>query len=127
MPDYEQTASVDAEPDDLFDYVADVNNMPEYLPILNEADATGEQVVVEADIHGATLRAQGWLHVDALERRMEWGAQDGPYHGWLQVDPGDLSGSLVDHPRLPGPRERRRGRPGRGPGEHPPARQGMTM
>ena len=26
---------------------------------------------------------------------MEWGAQDGPYRGWLQVDPGDLSGSLI--------------------------------
>jgi len=95
MPDYEQTASVDAEPDDLFDYLADVKHMPEYLPILTEADASGEQVVVEADIHGDTRRAEGWLHVDALERRMEWGAQAGPYHGWLQVDPGDLSGSLV--------------------------------
>jgi hypothetical protein len=95
MPEYEQTASINAEPDELFDYLADVTNMPEYLPILSEASLAGEEVVVETDIHGDRHRAEGWLHVDALERRMEWGAQDGPYHGWLQVDPADLAGSLV--------------------------------
>lgn len=95
MPDYEQTASIDAEPDDLFDYLTDAKNMPDYLPILNEADVRGEEVQVEADIHGDVQRAAGWVHVDELERRMEWGAQHGPYHGWLQVDPGDLGGSLL--------------------------------
>lgn len=95
MPDYEQTASIDAEPDDLFDYLADAKHMEQYVPIITEADVHGEEVVVETDIHGDVHRAEGWLHVDALERRMEWGAQDGPYHGWLQVDPGDLHGSLV--------------------------------
>ena len=26
---------------------------------------------------------------------MEWGTKQGPYHGWLQVEPDDLSGGSV--------------------------------
>jgi len=95
MPEYEQTASIDAEPDDLFYYLADAKNMPEYVPILNEVDVRGEEVQAELNIHGEDRRSAGWVHVDELERRVEWGAKDGPYHGWLQVDPGDIGGSLV--------------------------------
>jgi hypothetical protein len=62
-----------------------------------DATLRGEEEVevqMEADPAGVR-RAHGWLHVDGLERRMEWGATDGPYHGWLQVDPGDVAGSLI--------------------------------
>lgn len=98
MTEYEQTASVDAEPDELFDYLADVHHLPEYFPMVVEAELAGEEEVdvrVEDPAAGDTHPAHGWLHVDGLERRMEWGATDGPYHGWLQVDPGDVGGSLI--------------------------------
>ena len=97
MPEYEQTGTIAAEPDVLFDYLAEVDHLPLYLPILNDAHPTGpEGVQVEADIHGEILHADGWLHVDALDRRMEWGTRDGPYNGWLQVEPEDTGpGSVV--------------------------------
>ncbi len=97
MPDYEQTATVAAEPDELFDYLADVHHLPEYFPRMTDAEpALGDEVVVEEeDDSGDLHRAEGWLHVDGLERRMEWGAKAGPYHGWLQIDPDDVGGSLV--------------------------------
>ena len=96
MPDYEQTGTIHAEPDVLFDYLAEVENIPEYLGVLTDAEPTGlDDERVEADIHGEIQQADGWLRVDCLERRMEWGTRDGPYHGWLQVEPDDVGGSVV--------------------------------
>ena len=96
MPEYEQTGTIMAEPDALFDYLAEVGHLPEYLPILAEAEATGPDLaVVTTDIHGDERHAEGWLHVDGLERRMEWGTGEG-YNGWLQVEPDDAgTGSVV--------------------------------
>ena len=111
MPDYEQTTTVDAEPDELFDYLADVRHLPEYFPVMLDAKLAGEdevEVQLEADPAGVR-RARGWLHVDGPERRMEWGATDGPYHGWLQVDPGDVAGSLLTIHLFLGPEQRLRG------------------
>jgi ribosome-associated toxin RatA of RatAB toxin-antitoxin module len=96
MPDYEQTSTIEAEPDVLFDYLAELQHLPEYLPIINDAEPTGtDEVDVEADIAGDVQRSHGWVHVDGLERRMEWGVADGPYHGWLQVDPDEMGHSVV--------------------------------
>ncbi len=96
MPEYEQTGTIMAEPDALFDYLAEVRNLPEYLPILTEAEAAGPDLaVVTTDIHGDEQHTEGWLHIDGLERRMEWGTREG-YNGWLQVEPDDAgTGSVV--------------------------------
>jgi Polyketide cyclase / dehydrase and lipid transport len=96
MPEYEQTGTIMAEPDVLFDYLAEVEHLPEYLTVITEAEPAGPDLaVVTADIHGAEQHAEGWLRVDGLERRMEWGIREGPYHGWLEVEPDDLSGGSV--------------------------------
>ena len=97
MPDYEQTGTIHAEPDVLFDYLADVEHLPQYLPIVIEAETAGPDLaVVTADIHGDEHHAEGWVRVDGLERRMEWGTPEGSYQGWLQVEPDDAGpGSVV--------------------------------
>jgi hypothetical protein len=96
MPEYQQTGTIMAEPDVLFDYLAEVEHLPEYLPVITEAEPAGpELAVVTTDIHGDEQHAEGWLRVDGLERRMEWGTSEGPYHGWLQVEPDDESGGSV--------------------------------
>jgi len=97
MPDYEQTGTIMSEPDVLFDYLADIQHLPDFLPVVTEAESEGpEHAVVTTDINGEEQQAEGWLRVDGLERRMEWGAPMDGYHGWLQVDPvEDGQGSLV--------------------------------
>jgi hypothetical protein len=90
MPEYEQTGMIMVEPDTLFEYLSDVTHLPDYLPVITEAQQPGpDQAEVTADIHGTEQHAQGWLRVDGLDRRMEWGTPDSGYHGWLVVDDDD--------------------------------------
>jgi hypothetical protein len=93
MPEYEQSGTIMAEPDALFEYLSDVRHLPDYLPVIAEADQPGPgEVEATTDIHGTQQHAQGWLRVDGLDRRMEWGLPDSGYHGWLQVEEdGDVS------------------------------------
>jgi ribosome-associated toxin RatA of RatAB toxin-antitoxin module len=95
MPEYEQSGTVTAPPDQLFAYLSDVHHLPEYFPHMTSAEPSGgETVDVEAEVAGDHKQAEAWFHVDADERRIEWGSQAGPYHGWMQVDGVD-GGSLV--------------------------------
>ncbi|GAA1827886.1 SRPBCC family protein [Luedemannella flava] len=95
MPEYEQSGTVTAPPDQLFAYLADVHHLPEYFPHMTAAEpAGGEDVHVEAEVEGDHQEAVAWFHVDEEERRIEWGSKSGPYHGWMQVDGVD-GGSLV--------------------------------
>jgi carbon monoxide dehydrogenase subunit G len=97
MPEYEQTGTIMAEPDTLFEYLSDIEHLPEYLPVITEAEQPGPEVAsVTTDIHGTEQHAQGWLRVDGLDRRMEWGTPGSGYHGWLQVEGDDTGeGSVV--------------------------------
>lgn len=106
MPEYEQTATIMADADTLFEYLSDIERMPEYLPVITEAEQPGPDVAaVTTDIHGVEQHAQGWVRIDGLDRRMEWGMPGSAYHGWLQVEPDDTGeGSVLtihvvqDHP-----------------------------
>jgi ribosome-associated toxin RatA of RatAB toxin-antitoxin module len=96
MPEFERTATIDAAPDDLFDYLADVRHLPDYLPRMTDAQHhDGEHVEVEADLDGDRRHAEAWFRVDDLDQRIEWGSEDGPYHGWLRVDADEPAGSVV--------------------------------
>ena len=46
MPEYEQTGTIMAEPDVLFDYLAEVEHLPEYLPVITEAEPAGPELAV---------------------------------------------------------------------------------
>jgi hypothetical protein len=95
MPEYEQTGRILVDPDTLFEYLSDVAHLPDYLPVISEASQPSpDQAEVTTDIHGTQQHAQGWLRVDGLDRRMEWGTPDSGYEGWLQID-ADSGQSLV--------------------------------
>jgi Oligoketide cyclase/lipid transport protein len=106
MPEYEQTGTIMADADTLFEYLSDIERLPEYLPVITEAEQPGPDVAtVTTDIHGTEQHAQGWVRIDGLDRRMEWGTPGSAYHGWLQVEPDDTGdGSVLtihvvqDHP-----------------------------
>ncbi len=95
MPQYEQSGTIQAEPDTLFEYLSDVEHLPDYLPVISEAHEAGPEQA-EVTLEETQQLAQGWLRVDGLNRRMEWGTQGTDYHGWLGVEPAEGGeGSVV--------------------------------
>ncbi len=95
MGDYEESTTVALPPSRLFDYLADVQNLPAYMPRLTSAEPTGgDRVEVTAHIDppgGPERDVQGeaWIKVIQQGKKLQWGAA-GPhdYHGELDVDSG---------------------------------------
>ena len=110
MADYQQTQEVDAPAEQVFAWLADVSNLPDYLPPVEEASIEGPS---EGDNPGQKLRttlqhpeegqstftAEGYVSVDESARRMEWGAEGGrDYSGWLTVvEAGEGSAEVTVH------------------------------
>jgi uncharacterized protein YndB with AHSA1/START domain len=108
MPqEYEQSQPIDAPPEEVFAWLSDVGNLPEYLPPVVASSAEGSSAEgvpgqrIRATLEypgqeGRTFDAEGYLAVDEAERRMEWGAEAGrDYSGWLTVANCGEDGSEV--------------------------------
>lgn len=87
MPEYEHSQTIQAAPQRIFDFVADVSNLPKYLPTTKSAQEQGEERVrVQGEAKGHRYDADGYLRPNAEKLRLEWGADEGYYSGWLQID-----------------------------------------
>ena len=87
MADYERAQTVEAPAGALFEFLADVGNLPRYFERMTAAEpAGGEAVRVRAEIDGQAREGEAWFRVDREAKRVEWGSE-GPndYHGWLDV------------------------------------------
>jgi uncharacterized protein YndB with AHSA1/START domain len=105
MGTYESTTTVTASPDELFSYLSDIHNLPEYFAAMKSAEPAGEAegevppgaeaVHSVAEVDGQRREGEAWFKRDADERSLSWGSE-GPndYHGELQVD-GDGESSRV--------------------------------
>jgi hypothetical protein len=93
MGDYEQSRDVDAPAQALFDYLADVRNMPRYFSSMTSAEpAEGEAVQVTAVVDGKEREGEAWLKVDRDRMHLDW-RSEGPnnYHGRLDVTGDDAA------------------------------------
>lgn len=118
MAEYEQSMAMAASPEAVFDFVADIENLPKYLPTTKSAQSQGEnRVRVQGEANGHAYDSDGYLRPDHGAHRMAWGADEGYYSGWMEVMP-EGEGSLVTvHISL-------RGKPPGAPeGEGPPEAQ----
>jgi uncharacterized membrane protein len=96
MGEYEQTMTMQAPPERVIEFVADIRNMPSYLPTTKSAQAQGEdRVRVQGEAQGHKYDSDGFLRRDAQAKRLEWGADEGYYSGWLQVSDDGSGGSAV--------------------------------
>jgi polyketide cyclase/dehydrase/lipid transport protein len=107
MAHHEASTTVDVAANILFDYLADIEHLPDYLPRLTElhpttpepAEAQGiearrpsqpvrrEVEVTATEASGRTHRAEAWLEVVEEKRKLQWGVPgEPPYHGELEVD-----------------------------------------
>ncbi|MFC9269119.1 SRPBCC family protein [Streptomyces zhihengii] len=102
MGDYDNTIAVHVAPERLFSYLADVRNLPAYLPRLTAAEPHGaDTVTVTAHIEPPDgpeqdVTSEAWIRVVADGRSLEWGSPgDNDYHGRFQVIAGDDGNSLL--------------------------------
>src|ERR687891_158096 len=108
MPqEYEQSQTVDAPPEEVFAWLSNVSNLPEYLPPVvasseegsSAEGVPGQRIRATLEYPGQEERsfdAEDYLAVDESEHRMEWGAEAGrDYSGWLTVANRGESGSEV--------------------------------
>ncbi len=82
MPEYQRTLTIEASPDDLFDYLSRVENLPTYFSGLTSAhSATGDEVHVTAEVpaeatqsgHPEKVESNASFAVDADNRSISWG------------------------------------------------------
>jgi len=87
MADYERSQTVEAPAGALFEFLADVGNLPRYFEQMTAAEPAGREAVrVTAEVDGREREGQARFRVDREAKRVEWGSE-GPndYHGWLDV------------------------------------------
>ena len=95
MQEYEQSKAVAAPANEVFAWVSDVENLPKYLPPIEEAGieglaaegSPGERIKMLVEIPDrGEFESEGYFDVDVEARTMRWGAEtDRDYSGWLTV------------------------------------------
>lgn len=90
MGDFSGTTKVAADVDTLFDYLADLNNLPDYFSRLTSAvpaHSDGDRITTMARIPDrGEVQGDAWFRVDDTQKRIEWGAEGtSDYHGHLEV------------------------------------------
>ncbi len=123
MAEFEHSMTIRASADQVFDFVSDVGNLPKYLPTTKSAQPQGEdRVRVQGEVRppdgsGPERRydSDGYLRRMADRNRLEWGADEGYYSGWLEAnDRGEGQTEVRVHISLRGTP------PGADPNEAPP-------
>ena len=100
MPEYRRSTTVQASPDDLFDFLSRIENLPRYMTRMTSARSiTGDEVEVTARLDDVPQAPDGEtvgharFSVDAENRAIRWAAgkesdrDPSDYHGELQVSP----------------------------------------
>ena len=87
MQEFTGRIEVTRSPAEVFAFLADIRNMPAYLPTVRRVEPLAEgDVAVAGEADGHAYRDEGWLEVEGDARRMRWGSKgDADYHGELRV------------------------------------------
>lgn len=105
MKEYQQSQAIGAPAGEVFAWLADVGNLPKYLPPVIDASIEGPSAEgtpgerLRATLEypdGGSFDSEGYFNVDEGARHMEWGAEvQRDYSGWLTVAEADGGGSRV--------------------------------
>jgi len=91
---HEHTEHVAATPEDVYGLIADMSNLPKFVPQMTAARSKGGgRFAVDARYGGHEQHGEVSFAADDSRRRVEWSAPSG-YRGWMQVDP-DGEGSRL--------------------------------
>ena len=98
MAEYERTRLMQASADDVFAFVSDASNLATFLPTVDTVEPQAEgRVEVHGEVRGQTYEDDGWFRVDETRRRIEWGADERDYSGWLTVSGVNGGAQVVAH------------------------------
>src|SRR5215213_11878688 len=98
MTEYERSRLVQASPDDVFAFVSDASNLATFLPTVDAVEPQAEdRVGVHGEVGGRSYADDGWFRVDEARRRIEWGADERLYSGWLTVAAEGGGAQVVAH------------------------------
>ena len=98
MAEYERSRLVQASPDEVFAFVSDASNLATFLPTVDTVEPQAEgRVEVHGEVRGRAYEDDGWFRVDEARRRIEWGADERTYSGWLTVAEGNGGTQVVAH------------------------------
>jgi uncharacterized membrane protein len=105
MPEYQRSMTIEATPDELFDFLSQVENLPKYFSRMTEAhSATGDEVHVTAKLPpeategdgSETVESDATFSVDADNRSISWGTtNEHHYGGELRVTPAGEGASVA--------------------------------
>lgn len=96
--EFEQSTTVEASPERVYAFVSDVRNLPKYLPTTKSAEPQqGERVRVQGEAEGHKYDSDGYFRKDEANRRLEWGADEHYYSGWLEVAGSGDSADVTVH------------------------------
>ena len=97
--EFEQSITVAAPADGIFDFVSDVKNVPQYLPTVKNAQPQqGERIRTQGQVGERSYDSDGHFRVDKQTRRIEWGSDgENDYNGWLQVQGGGSQSQVTVH------------------------------
>ena len=91
---HEHTEHVAAAPEAVYGLIADLSNLPRFVPQLTGAHLEADgHVAVEARYGGHDQHGEASFSADDSQHRIEWSAASG-YRGWMKVDP-DGTGSRL--------------------------------
>lgn len=85
--EFEQSITIAATADGIFDFISDIRNVPQYLPTVKNAQPQqGERIRTQGQVGDRSYDSDGHFRVDKQARRLEWGSDgENDYNGWIEV------------------------------------------
>ena len=97
MSDYSNSVTVNATPDQVFEFVSQVHNLPQYLPTIKSAEPqSSDRVKIQGEVRGHAYSPDGQFKADRANHSLQWGSDgEHQYHGSLEVKPASGNSSQV--------------------------------
>ena len=82
----------------MFAFVSNASNLATILPTVDTVEPQADgRLEVHGEVRGHPYEDDGWFRVDEARRRIEWGADEHNYSGWLTVADEDGGAQVVAH------------------------------
>jgi uncharacterized membrane protein len=85
--EFEQSIQVNAPVEGIFNFLADIKNVPQYLPTVKNAQPQeGERIRTQGQAGDRSYDSDGHFRIDKQAHRLEWGSDgENDYRGWMEV------------------------------------------
>ncbi len=98
MDEYRRLLAVSATRDDVFRWVAAIENLPCWVPSVREAQTEdGRRMQLRGEFNGSEYELTGTVEIDEKARRVRWQTYgSNRFEGVLEVRAGDTVGSFSE-------------------------------